>query len=136
MCYNKETRQDIASRVIKEILPDKLDGGVMFFNGETLRLEMFLPAKGEFKSLRAERLASISPITATFEAEDKYYFDRETRKVKRYKVRKEPSKKYRIKDDYAVDEKPGAFLKLIKNENDFEVSRIVVSMEEAGDMIF
>ena len=129
--YNYETRLSVAERVVREVPPDKLDGAVLFFNGETSQMEVFLPATGEYRSLQGEVLASIAPITETFEVEERHYFDPETGKVKQYKVRKTPPKKYRIKADCVLDPKTGAFHRITKDEQGKETDRVSVSEDEA-----
>jgi len=47
--YDNETRQSIKERVAKEVPEEKLDGAVLFWNGEVERFEVYLPAKGEFR---------------------------------------------------------------------------------------
>ncbi len=49
--YNNETRQSIRDRVKKEVPEDKLDGAVLFWNGELEKFEVYLPAKDEFRGL-------------------------------------------------------------------------------------
>jgi len=84
--YNYETRQSIIERVKREVTPDKLNGAVMFYNGEANRMELYLPSKGEFRDLQGNLLASVSPITKTFETKTKYFFDRKTGEVKAIQV--------------------------------------------------
>jgi len=40
--YNKETRESIKERVAKEVPDDKLDGAVLFWNGEGFQFEVYL----------------------------------------------------------------------------------------------
>ncbi len=54
--YNKETRKAIRERVAKEVPEDKLDGAILFWNGENVRFEVYLPAKGEFRDLAGNLL--------------------------------------------------------------------------------
>ena len=49
--YNSETRESIKERVAKEVPSDKQGGAVLFWNGETLQFEIYLPAKGEFRDI-------------------------------------------------------------------------------------
>ena len=60
--YNKETRESIKRRVAKEVAGDKLEGAVLFWNGETERFEVYLPAKGEFRDLQGRVLARAGRI--------------------------------------------------------------------------
>jgi len=113
--YNYETRTSIIERVKKEVLPDKLNGAVLFFNGDRGQLELFLPSKGEFRTLNGEVLETMEPITQTFETEDRYYFDEETGEIKSYKVRK-PARKYRLKPDHELDHKTGKIKRKIKEK--------------------
>jgi hypothetical protein len=55
--YNRETRESIKERVAKEVSADKLDGAVLFWNGDDLRFEVYLPARGEFRDLNGNLLA-------------------------------------------------------------------------------
>jgi len=86
--YNYETRTSIIDRVKKEVLPDKLNGAVLFFNGE----------QGQ-----------------TCETEDRYYLDENTGEIKSYKVRK-PARKYRLKPDHELDPKTGKVKRKIKEK--------------------
>jgi hypothetical protein len=54
--YDKETRESIIERVAREVPEDKLDGAVLFWNGDDLRFEIYLPAKGEFWDLQGNLL--------------------------------------------------------------------------------
>ncbi len=56
--YNRETRESIKERVAKEVSADKLDGAVLFWNGEDLRFEVYLPLRGEFRDLNGNLLAT------------------------------------------------------------------------------
>jgi len=113
--YNYETRTSIVNRVKKEVLPDKLNGAVLFFNGDQGQLELFLPSKGEFRSLDGKVLETVKPITQTFETEDRYYFDEETGEIKSYKVKKKV-KRYRLKPDHELDPKTGKIKRKIKEK--------------------
>ena len=57
MLYDSETRRSIKERVLSSIPDDKWDGAVLFFNGESLRLEIYLPERGEFRDLEGNLLA-------------------------------------------------------------------------------
>ena len=109
--YDYQTRKDIVAKVKKEIPPEKLSGAVMFFNGETQAMELFLPLKGEFRSLSGELLDTANPITTTFETESKFCFDEETGEVKQYKVKKTKAK-YKIKPGVELDPLTGKFRKV------------------------
>ena len=113
--YNYETRASIVERVKREVLPDKLNGAVLFFNGDQGQLELFLPSKGEFRSLDGKVLETVKPITRTFETEDRYYFDDETGKIKSYKVKKSRAK-YRLKPDHELDPLTGKIKRKIKEK--------------------
>jgi len=86
--YDYETRKTIAKTIKREVPPSKLKGAVLFFNGETQSLELFLPLKGEFRDLNKKLLKKVTPITKTFEVEKRYYSDKVTGKVKSYEVKK------------------------------------------------
>jgi len=141
--YNHETRASIIERVKKEVLPDKLNGAVLFFNGEQDQLELFLPRKGEFRSLDGKILETVKPITETFETEDRYYLDEETGEIKSYQVRK-PARKYRLKPDHELDPLTGKVKRKIKAkkkdpETGEEIEEIVreeeVALEEAIEIV-
>ena len=51
MLYNYETRQAIVERVAQEVPEDKRSGAVLFWNGDLLRFEVYLPERGEFRDL-------------------------------------------------------------------------------------
>jgi len=55
--YDNETRQSIIERVAKRIPRDKWDGAVLFWNGEDLRFEIYLPSRGEFRDIQGNFLA-------------------------------------------------------------------------------
>ena len=57
--YNKETRESIKERVAKEVPDDKLDGAVLFWNGEGFQFEVYLPGKGEFRDLMGNVLKRV-----------------------------------------------------------------------------
>ena len=62
MLYNNETRESIKERVAKEVPDDKLDGAVLFWNGEDLRFEVYLPERGEFWDLHDNILVKINKM--------------------------------------------------------------------------
>jgi len=141
--YNYESRASIIERVKEEVLPDKLNGAVLFFNGDRGQLELFLPSKGEFRSLDGKVLEAVEPITQTFETEDRYYFDENTGEIKSYKVRK-PARKYRLKPDHELDPLTGKVKRKIKEkkkdpETGEEIEEIVgeeeVAPEEAIELV-
>jgi len=122
--YNYETRKSIIERVKKEVTLDKLNGAVLFYNGEASRMELFLPSKGEFRDLFGKVLASTTSIINTFEVEDKYYFDDKEGKIKAIKVPKKKAK-YKIKEGIKLDNKTGIFYKEVKE------NKIIIPKEEA-----
>lgn len=61
--YDKETRESIRERVAKEVPKDKLDGAVLFWNGEDLRFEVYLPERGEFRDLQGNLLAKVAELS-------------------------------------------------------------------------
>lgn len=126
-----ETRQSIINRVKDEVPADKLSGAVLFFNGDTSEMEVFLPVKGEFRTVGARLLTTVAPIKETFEVKDRYYFDRKTGNIKKYKVRKAAAKKFRIKVNYELDFKTGKFFRKIKDKDRNVIDKIEVSKEEA-----
>jgi|GEM_PF-2709254 len=128
--YNYETRDSIVKRIKKEISPSKLNGAVLFFNGEKQSLELFLPSKGEFRSLEGKLLEKVKPVTKTFETEKRYYFDEETGMVKHYEAKKK-IKKYRLKQNVFVDPLTGKFKKKIKNQKEETEKEMEISEEEA-----
>jgi hypothetical protein len=134
--YNFETRESIVKQVVKEIELDKLDGAVLFFNGESSEMEMFLPKKGEFRTLDGELLESVKPITQTFETKDSYYLDQETGELKTYKVRKVPKEKYAIKANHMLDPESGTFYRIMKDEEGVETDRVAVTKEQAIEKVF
>jgi len=123
--YDYQTRKSLIELVKKEVPPSKLGGAVLFFNGERQSLELFLPLKGEFRSLGGELLEKVDPITKTFEVEKKYYFDEEDGEVKSYEVKKNP-KKYRLKEGVTLDSETGKFKKVVKRK----VKKIIDGREE------
>jgi len=141
--YNHESRLSIIDRVKKEVLPDKLTGAVLFFNGDLGRLELFLPSRGEFRSLDGEVLETVKPITQTFETKDRYYFDEDTGEIKSYKVKKKV-KRYRLKPDHELDPLTGKIKRKIKEkkkdpktgkEIEEEVGEEEVTPEEAIELV-
>jgi len=141
--YNYETRASIIDRIKKEVLPDKLNGAVLFFNGARGQLEIFLPGRGEFRTLDGEVLEIVEPITRTFETEDRYYLDEETGEIKSYTVKK-PSTKYRLKPDHELNPLTGKVMRKIKEkrknpETGEEIEEVVgeeeVALEESLELI-
>ena len=57
--YNKETRESIKKRVAEEVPSEKKDGAVLFWNGEDLRFEVYLPERGEFRDLMGNVLETV-----------------------------------------------------------------------------
>jgi len=113
--YDYQTRKTLIELVRKEISPNKLGGAVLFFNGERQSLELFLPLKGEFRSLNGKLLEKTDPITETFEVEKRYYFDEETGEVGSYEVKKNP-KKYKLKAGVTLDPTTGKLKKTVKRK--------------------
>ncbi|MCD6154236.1 MAG: hypothetical protein J7J22_00385, partial [Candidatus Verstraetearchaeota archaeon] len=141
--YNYESRASIIDRVKKEVLPDKLNGAVLFFNGDRGQLELFLPSKGEFRSLDGRVLETVKPITQTFETEDRYYFDENTGEIRSYKVKK-LARKYRLKPDHELDPLTGKVKRKIKekkkdSKTGEKIEEIIgeeeVSLEEAIELV-
>ncbi|KPL18329.1 MAG: hypothetical protein AMJ92_08540 [candidate division Zixibacteria bacterium SM23_81] len=60
--YNRETREAIIERISQEVPEDKQDGAVLFWNGDDLRFEVYLPARGEFRDLQGNLLAEASKL--------------------------------------------------------------------------
>jgi len=137
--YNHETRSSIVERIKKEVLPDKLNGAVLFFNGDRSQLELFLPNKGEFRSLDGKVLETVEPITQTFGTEDRYYFDEDTGELKTYKAKK-AIRKYRLKPDHELDPRTGKIKHKIKEIDsktgeEVEIGEEEVSLDEAIEQI-
>jgi len=141
--YNYETRTSIIDRVKAEVLPDKLDGAVLFFNGDRCQLELFLPSKGEFRTLDGKVLETVEPIAQTFDTEDRYYFDENAGEIKSYKVKKSRAK-YRLKPDLELDPLTGKVKrKITKRKKDPETGEEIeetvgeeeVSLEEAIELV-
>jgi hypothetical protein len=59
--YDRETRQAIIDRVAREVPDEKLDGAVLFWNGNETRFEVYLPSAGEFRDLMGNLLAEVAP---------------------------------------------------------------------------
>ncbi|MCD6450682.1 MAG: hypothetical protein J7L34_09295, partial [Thermotogaceae bacterium] len=131
--YNYETRKSIIERVKQEVTPDKLNGAVMFYNGEASRMELFLPSKGEFRDLRGNLLASVEPITKTFETKTKYYFDRKTGEVKAIQVPVK-RKKFKIKKGYEFNSEDGQFYEVIKSTTGEVVEKKKVEKSKAVEL--
>jgi len=106
--YDYQTRKSITAKVKREVGPSKLTGAVLFFNGRTQSLELFIPLKGEFRSLDGKLLEKTDPIIKTFEVEKRYYFNENTGEVKSYEVKKRVNK-YRLKPHVFVDSLTGKF---------------------------
>jgi len=127
--YDYQTRETIIEMIKKEVPPSKLNGAVIFFNGEAQSLELFLPLKGEFRSLDGKLLEKVDPITKTFEVERKYYFDEEDGEVKSYEVKKE-TKRYKLKPGVTLDPVTGKFKKTVKQGYDYNDNMIEEKTEE------
>jgi len=128
--YEYQTRETIVNMIKREIPPSKLNGAVLFFNGQKQSLELFLPSKGEFRSLTGELLDKTEPITKTFETEVRYYFDKKTGEVRSYEIEKKKAE-YMIREGIVFDELTGKFR---KEETGEEVPKeeAVVSIEESS----
>jgi len=57
--YDQETRRAIIERVAREVPVEKRNGAVLFWNGEELRFEVYLPASGEFRNLQGKLLEKL-----------------------------------------------------------------------------
>jgi len=55
--YNSKTRKSIINLVKKEVPKKKLTGAVLFYNSSKTQLEVYLPAKGEFRDLSGNILS-------------------------------------------------------------------------------
>ncbi len=64
--YDKECRAAIIERVAHEVPDEKRDGAVLFWNGDEMRLELYLPERGEFRDLLGNLLAEASELQAQF----------------------------------------------------------------------
>ena len=62
MLYNKESRKAIVERVAKEVPEEKLDGAVLFWNGDNSRFEVYQPAKGEFRDMLGTMLSTVNDL--------------------------------------------------------------------------
>jgi hypothetical protein len=62
--YDRESRQAVMERVAEEVPEDKLDGAVLFWNGDEERFEVYLAAIGEFRDLGGNVLARASELEA------------------------------------------------------------------------
>lgn len=62
--YDNESREAIVERIAKEVPEEKLDAAVLFWNGDDSRFEVYLPAKGEFRNLLGELLATVDDLKA------------------------------------------------------------------------
>jgi hypothetical protein len=62
--YDRESRQAIIERVASEVPEEKMDGAVLFWNGDESRFEVYLPASGEFRDLMGNLLTEVSPAGA------------------------------------------------------------------------
>jgi len=127
--YDYQTRKSIVELIKKEVPPSKLGGAVLFFNGERQSLELFIPLKGEFRSLNGELLEKTDPITQTFEVEQRYYFDEETGEVKSYEVKKYP-RKYKLKEGYRFDNITGKFKKVVKEKVGGKEKEVEIEVEK------
>lgn len=114
-----ETRQSVVDRIKRNIPADLLDGCALFYNEEADQMELYLPAKGEFRDLQNNILDRITPIIETFKVVDKYYLDEDTGEVLCIKVPNSQNKKYRLKSGYRLDGKTGKFY----NKADIEIER-------------
>jgi len=137
--YNYESRASIIERVKKEVLPDKLNGAVLFFNGDQGQLELFLPSKGEFRTLDGKVLETVKPITKTFETEDRYYFDEDTGEIKTYKAKK-TVRRYQLKPDHEIDPRTGKIKRKIRERDpktgeEIEIGEEEVSLDEAIERV-
>ena len=126
--YDYETRSSIVERIKKEVSPSKLNGAVMFFNGETAQMELFLPTKGEFRTLNGKVLETIKPLTQTFETELRHYFDEEAGEVRNYEVKKN-HRRFRLRPGVSVDPLTGTFVRESEGEKE------EVSAEEAVEEV-
>jgi hypothetical protein len=62
--YDNESRTAIVERIAREVPEEKLDGAVLFWNGEDGRLEIYLPLNGEFRDLDGNLLDIVEESSA------------------------------------------------------------------------
>jgi len=128
--YDYQTRKSIIELVKKEVPPNKLSGAVLFFNGEKQALELFIPLRGEFRSLSGELLEKTDPVTETSEVEKRYYFDEETGEIESYEVKKSP-RRYKLKAGVSLDPETGKFKKAVKRN----VKKVINGEEKIVEVI-
>lgn len=108
--YDRETRTAIAQRVEREVVEGKLDGMVMFYNGDTDQMELFLPSKGEFRLMATNAILEIVDPVEPFPVVEEYYLDNNTGEV-RTRQRHKARNKHMLNDGYIVDAATGKFLR-------------------------
>ncbi len=107
--FDAVTRQSTIDLTRRSIPPNKLNGAMMFFNSETNLLEYFIASEGEFRNMNGDILATVDPITETFETKDRYYLFPKTGEVRVRKIRKDKLR-YIVKPEYTLDADSGEFI--------------------------
>ena len=106
--FSLETRETIVEKVKSQVSTPNLDSALCFFNSDRDQLEIFIPQKGEFRSLDGKVIQRVEPIRETFPAKVKYVFDEDFGIIRRMFV---PATRYRMKEGCALDENTGRIVK-------------------------
>ncbi|HEX42202.1 MAG TPA: hypothetical protein ENN81_09100 [Phycisphaerales bacterium] len=106
--YDQQSREQIVERVKREVPPDKQGGAALFFNAQTKRLEVYVPAVGTFYDLLGNEVRSLATPEVATQYEVEHYLDPDTGEVlTRQKV---VVARYMVKKGYRLDRKTGQFV--------------------------
>jgi hypothetical protein len=120
--YDRQSREQVADLVMRAVPPEKQGGAALFFNSDTHKLEVYVPAEGKFYDLQGNLLGSIlKQASAAGQYQTAYFLDPQTGQVR--SRQKCVSNRYVLKKGYSLDGKTGRFIKHATGE--------AVSREEA-----
>ncbi len=107
--YDKQTRDGIVEKIRKGVSPEKQAGAVLFFNGDTRRLETYVPSEGKFYNLAGAVVHTLPAVVApATQYKPWYYLDRNSGQVRSFP--KPVSNRYQLKSGYRLDEATGQFI--------------------------
>jgi hypothetical protein len=125
-----ETRDSIATRVSREVGPNKQIGAALYWNGQTGQLEVYVASKGAYYDLSGKLLASITPpVVADATVTRSYRIDPTTGTIGLRETVQAP--RWQVKPGYRFNSATGVFTKIGSDAN---ATPVTVSLEEALEL--
>ncbi len=129
LLLDAETRDGIATRVAREVSPEKQGGAVLFFDQTAKRLEVYVPAEGTYYDLAGKIVSVIAPPKAEVTIGTRYRFDAETGQVIAEQTVKRP--RHSLRKGYVFDTTDGQFYRLSSGADSRAPARTPVQPSEA-----